>query len=218
MDLLSKLPMLDTKSEVDDDFGEAVAERARALQAAGPDEYPSGYYEHLAREQITEEREAEVKKERIKFHRLHVRNGPAKFRTTTNGQVRRARRRAAKREQKRAYKEQVRNHLSTRMLASVTAGQLRLAGVLPYVHERELDRVQQVRSTVWIVQRFGTENDEGDPSFLLDDVKQALLNALKFYGQAYRLGEQALPEGYVVPIYEIPDAGVVAAHEKGAIS
>lgn len=33
----------------------AVAERARALQAAGPDEYPTGYYEHLAREQLLEE-------------------------------------------------------------------------------------------------------------------------------------------------------------------
>lgn len=37
------------------EFEVAVKQRARDLQAAGPDEFPTGYYEHLAREQIIAE-------------------------------------------------------------------------------------------------------------------------------------------------------------------
>ena len=117
-----------------------------------------------------EEIAADLKRDRIKFHRESVRNGPVKWKSMTSGQVRRAQKRAAKRAQKNTYRAQVRNYLETRRLASVTAAKLRQAGALPYVHERELDRIQQVYATVWIVQRFGVEDDDGVVSFAKDDV------------------------------------------------
>lgn len=171
MDLLSKLPFLKGDPEVEDTRTD---------------------------EEIAEQ----AKKDRIKFHRESVRNGPVKFKTVTAGQERRAQKRALARQKKNNYRSQVRSYLETRRLASITAGKLREAGALPYVDVRwPVDRVQQVLATAWIVQRFGVEDEDGETSYALDDVVAALNAALKFYGQAYNFGEQALPEGYIVPLY-----------------
>lgn len=144
--------------------------------------------------------EAQDKKDRIKFHRANVRNGPTNFKTQTNGQVRRARHRALDRGTKNARRDQVRNYLETRKLSAVVRTHLRLAGVLPYTTFRgDLDRKQQVTSVVWLVRRF----TDGPTSFRRDDVLLALAAALKFYGQTIGDEDLQIPTDYTLPIYEI---------------
>lgn len=150
-------------------------------------------------EQIAED-EAQAKAERIKFHRIHVRNGPTNFKDQTNGQVKRARVRALARETKRARRIQVRNHRRTQQYAATVRGQLQLAGALPYLDGRALDPVRQVKAVAWLVQRFGAEEI---PNYRAEYVLNSLRSALGFYSKTVGLPGLALPEDYVLPIYEI---------------
>lgn len=153
--------------------------------------------------------DAELKAERIRFHREKVRNGPVNFKTPTTGQIRRAQRRDLDRRTRKARRGQVQNYFATQQLGAVVRAHLQAAGVLPYVHERPLDLQQQVVSAAWLIQRFGvpvmaedgvTETDE--MSFAYFDVLTALGAALKFYGQTIGRNDLQIPEGYEVPIYE----------------
>lgn len=150
-------------------------------------------------EHIAEVDEAQAKADRIAFHRTHVRNGPANFKTQTNGQAKRARVRALARETKKARRAQVRNYLQTQRLAATVRGQLQLAGVLPYADGRTPDPVRQVKAVVWIVQRFGPD----EVSFKSAAVIDALNSALKFYSQATGHLGLSIPVGYVLPIHEV---------------
>lgn len=152
----------------------------------------------LAPEPSEEVDEAQAKRDRIKFHRDHVRNGPVKFRKTTDGQIRRAQKRALKRSTQRARKAQVRGYFATQKLAASTRGQLQAAGLIPYVTSRQINPLAATKATVWLVQRFGTE----DTSFAYGDVVQALQRALKFYGQFAGLEGLEIPEGYTIAVYE----------------
>lgn len=167
--------------------------------------------------ELTEaDRLAEEKADRVAFHREHVRNGPVKFRHIADGAVRRANQRAIKRSTKRARRVQLKNYHETQRIAATVRGQLQLAGALPYVVERELDREQQVRSVVWLVVRFGTEKEDGTVSLAYDDVVAALNSALKFYGQAVGLPGLVLSEDYVVPVYEAEDDEAIEFAEATA--
>lgn len=169
MDILSKLPFLNSDTEPDD----------------------------------VEISEADAKADRIAFHRAHIRNGPANFKTSTSGQARRAQRRALDSRTRKGRRAQVDNYFETRRLASTVRANLQSAGVLPYVHGRDLDRQQQVVSAAWLVRHFGIENEEtGELSFAYFDVLTALGAALKFYGQSIGDDTLQVPEDYVLPIYE----------------
>ncbi len=52
--------MAQQQAEAIAEFREKVAERARTLQAEGPDEYPEGYYVDLAYQQILAEQDPEA--------------------------------------------------------------------------------------------------------------------------------------------------------------
>lgn len=130
--------------------------------------------------------EAELRAERIKFHRERVRNGPVKFTQFTAGQIRRAEARAAKRNVERNFKASVRNHFETQRAGAYLRPHLQTIGLLPFIdlHEAPLDK--QITSTAWIVQRYGVEvvNDgrgTGHASFRRGDVMDAIRNAVRFY-------------------------------------
>ena len=145
---------------------------------------------------------AEEKAARVKFHRDKVRCGPVKFRPPSNGQLRRERQRALDTMTKRARRKQVAEYLEIQKIGASTRGQLQLAGVLPFHAPRDLDLAQQVKSTIWVVERFGKEGEDGSMSYAHDDVLLALAAALEFYGKV--IGDETLqvPEGYVIPVYE----------------
>lgn len=144
-----------------------------------------------------------AKEARIKFHRTHVRNGPAKLKASSRGQEKRERVRALARDTRRARRIQAQNFLETRRLAHITRGQLQQAGVLPwYMSTTPIDPVKQVKSVVWLVQRFGIEEEDGSSSLKRNDVLAALNAALKFYGEAVGLPGLTVPDGYELPIYQ----------------
>lgn len=80
------------------------------------------------------------KRERVKFHRDHVRNGPAKTRRVTNGQVRRS----MLREQKTKLRKQNRNNRRDFMRAqhdlAILRGQLTCVGALGTRPNKHLQR------------------------------------------------------------------------------
>ena len=145
------------------------------------------------------ELELEAKKERIEFHRTHVRNGPTTFRHVTEGDARREQARAVRRQMKKARRSQLRSYHQTQRLAATVRGHLQLAGLIPFVVPQPLDPWQQARSAAWLVQHFS----EGPTSFAYDDVLASLSRALKFYGQAVGIPGLQVPADYVVPVYEL---------------
>lgn len=169
-----------------------------------------------------EEREAQAKKDRIKFHRESVRNGPVKFKSVTSGMIRRAQARDLARRTKKVRRTQVQNYVATQRFGASVRGHLQHAGILPFIN-REVDPQQQVISAAWLVQRFGVnvevdgvETDE--VSFAYHDVLNALSAALKFHGQVVGQPDLRVPDDYVVPIYEqgTAPAGIEALRSLGA--
>jgi hypothetical protein len=140
-------------------------------------------------EEIVEPTEEELKAERIEFHRAKVRNGPAKFSFMTNGQIRRARARDTKRQQKKAFRAEVRNYFEQQRLASMVRAHLQAAGYLAYIDGSEAPLVTQIGSTGWIVQRFGQEVEvdgvgTGHVSYRKAAVIDAFHRAADYYAKA----------------------------------
>lgn len=145
--------------------------------------------------------EAELKAERMKFHREQVRNGPVNFRHVTSGQVRRAQERAKAREMKRNFKREVSSYFERQRVAATVRGHLKIAGVIPFIDGHEAELHEQIVSTGWLLQRFGVEvkvdgTGTGRISFAAGDVIDGLRNALSFYNNATGSRYQ-FPEGYV---------------------
>ena len=143
----------------------------------------------------------EAKKERIDFHREKVRNGPVKFTSPTNGQIRRFEKRVAEGRTKKARRHQVRMHLLQTQEAAVLRGQLQMAGLVPYAGLHVIDPVKQVRATVWIIDRFGEDGEHGRKSFLEPDVRAALQSALNRYEALHGQPTSELDPDFVTPIY-----------------
>lgn len=158
-------------------------------------------------DEVVEPTEADLKAERIQFHREKVRNGPANFRSVTEGQIRRAKARAEKREAKRNFKREVRQHLNAMRFNATVRGQLAVAGVIPTALDYPIKR--QVDATVWIVRRFGVSVDRTDgpayASFKRADVLSALRAAVETYNEATGASYR-VPEGFEPAIYEVEDA------------
>lgn len=131
---------------------------------------------------------AEEKAERIRFHREKVRNGPINFTSFTNGQIRRAKTRAAARDQRKSYRADVKNYFERRSLAALVRAHLQTVGIIQFLDGREAPLRSQVASTIWLARRFGVEvvNDEGVGagyvSFRSGDLVDAMREAAKFYG------------------------------------
>lgn len=144
---------------------------------------------------------AEAKRERIEYHRLHVRNGPQRVRTISAGQQRRADVRSRKAQARKARDKQVKGYFQTQQTAATVRGHLQAAGVIAYA-DLEVDPFQQVVSTAWLIQRFGVQlaDDPTRMSFAQHDVRKGLESALDWYGQATET-EPVFPEDYVVPVY-----------------
>ena len=124
------------------------------------------------REPTAAEIAEDEKRERIEFHRRHVRNGPITSKSPTSGQVRRARvrhnRKQAKvrrRQQIRTWKADVREH-------AVLRGQLQAVGVLQYQHSASPYLPESMDHVVVAVgqeltRKFHVRDDEGNLSIEL---------------------------------------------------
>lgn len=153
-----------------------------------------------------EKTQEQAKADRIKFHRERVRNGPVKYNDPTTGQVRRARQRQQQAVSGRSRRMQILNHFETRRLAATVRGQLQASGTLPYKYGGVIHPVTQVKATVWLVQRFGVEAEDGSASLDRSDVENALTAALRFYGQVMNSPDLSLPDGFEPAIYAEVDA------------
>lgn len=156
--------------------------------------------------------EEELKKERIEFHRTKVRNGPAGFRSLSNGQIARARVRDMKRQQRKAFRAEVKDYFEKQRVAASIRAHLQGAGYLPYFDGHEPTLHQRIVSTGWIVQRFGTEvtvdgEGTGRVSFRKGDILDAFKNAAKFYTSATGAYIQA-PSDFT-PAFSTDEAGDV---------
>lgn len=133
-----------------------------------------------------EEIAAQEKRERIAFHREKVRNGPVSFKYQTAGQQRRAVERAKQREAKKGYRREVKNYFDRRQVAAILRPHLQAVGLIPFIDGHEAPLGDQITSTAWIVQRYGTEVavdgvGTGHVSFRHSDVLDALRSAARFY-------------------------------------
>lgn len=123
-----------------------------------------------------EEIEADEKRARIQWHRDHVRNGPAKFKTATTGQVRRAQARETKRKMKKARRKQVLNYFAQERFIATLRGNLQAAGVLDYVTDYKPSERQEARALNWLARTF-----EGDDlEARLKDAVQTYVKLTKF--------------------------------------
>lgn len=143
-----------------------------------------------APELTPEEQAAEDKKARIKWHRDNVRNGPVSFRSISAGQQRRALVRAQKREIDRNFKREVRSYFDRQRVAATLRPHLQTIGLIPFVDGHTATPHEQLVSTAWIAQRYGTElldeegRGTGNVSFADEDVLLAIQTATKFYATA----------------------------------
>lgn len=151
---------------------------------------------------------AAEKAERIQFHRESVRNGPANFRSITNGQIRRLQARSEARIARKERRDKVRRQLHADRFAATLRGQLAVAGVFPMSIEQSLKA--QVDATVWIVRRFGVsvERPEGGAyaSFKREDVLTALRSAVDFYNRATGAHFAKPGDDFEPALYEVEGA------------
>ena len=148
------------------------------------------------------EAEAEAKRRRIKFHRESVRNGPVKFKTVTNGQVRRMKARALKSHSRKVYRQQVRQYLANQREAAILRGQLQAAGVVSYaIPSRKLTPKAAHDAIVWIIERYASSDESGVVEVTQEVVVDALLAALNRFETLTGLpSSRALSPAYVLPV------------------
>lgn len=149
----------------------------------------------------------EAKKERIAFHRAKVRNGPVSFKEPTTGQRRRERERMVKGMQRKTRRRQVQLYFLTERENSILRGKLQAAGLAPYVFRSEPDRIEQVASVVWLVQRFGEVDPEtGRIDFSETSVRKSLQSALNRWESINGEPASQIDPEYVTPVYTVDAA------------
>ena len=144
-----------------------------------------------------EEQAAQEKADRIAFHRTQVRNGPVSFKYLSAGQQRRAAERAQKSAIRKNFKREVKNYHERQRVAAILRPHLQALGLVPTATGRTFTEHEQMVSTGWIVQRYGTELEDGTMSFRLEDVILAVKTAGQFYESAtgFRI---AIPADFAV--------------------
>lgn len=129
-----------------------------------------------------EKTEEELKAERIKFHRQSVRNGPVKFRTLTNGQVRRMQKRDLLNQQKKSHRQARSNHWQGRQEAARLRAFLQGAGVVPYVTGINPSDETRDKAYRWLIGNYADEIETDDDGIITTQtVENALYNAWKRY-------------------------------------
>lgn len=83
-------------------------------------------------------------------------NGPVKYKTMTNGQVRRMQARNQRKGQMDAYKEQRRNYLSREAERATLRGMLQSLGYVEYVVEQHPDAGRVARAQKWAKEKYGS--------------------------------------------------------------
>lgn len=135
-------------------------------------------------EELSEE---ELKKQRIKFHRDHVRNGPRFGRgkkgplpimgTVTPGMQRRANQRAQDARGRKVNRRYRRSWMENQAHVATLRGHLTILGVLECKREGlTFTEVQQKNSLTWIVEKYGERDEEGGlifSDFLVSDAVTA---------------------------------------------
>lgn len=145
--------------------------------------------------------DAEAKSERARFHREKVRNGPSAFRSLSNGQIRRAQKRAEATRARKTRSRQIRSYLAQQREAAAIRGNLQAAGVLPYHGAVEvIERPAAAHAgIVWIVQHFA-EAPEGETIEVTREVVVQSLTAALNRWQAI----VGIPVTPLSPAYQLP--------------
>ena len=148
-----------------------------------------------------EEAEAQAKRDRIAFHRDHVRNGPAKFKQMTTGQERRARHRSLDSMTRKGRRRQIRQYHADMREAATLRGHLQAAGVVRYASEFHAPDFAIMRSIIWIVRHFA----EGDENGRIEVTHEVVIDAIEKAWQRWcRLtGQPVVP---LSPAYRLPVA------------
>jgi hypothetical protein len=148
--------------------------------------------------------ELESKRDRIKFHREKVRNGPVKFREPSSGQVRRFQARSLKSMQRKGYRRQVKGHLAAQREGMILRGMLQSTGVLDYVLPISHLRPEAALAGItWIVERFADDraaDENGRIEVTEDVVRQSLQSALNRWQAIVGLPPTELSDDYVLPV------------------
>lgn len=132
-----------------------------------------------------EEQAAAEKADRIAFHRAKVRNGPVRFTTLTNGQLRRAQKRSEATAQRKNFKAQKRAFFAAQYEASVLRAHLQRLGVVEYATPVISTPTKIEGSIAWIFANFHS----GATTFSEDQLQVALQKAYDRY--AYLTGQPA---------------------------
>lgn len=146
----------------------------------------------------------EARKQRIQFHRDHVRNGPSNFKVVTNGQQKRAHVRALNRRTRKARRAQVRQHFANLQEAAILRGHLQSVGIAPYaLVSTKLEPQRALDSVIWIVQRFADDNlvnETGQVEVTEAVVRQSLTSCLNRWQHLVGLPPTELSPAYALPV------------------
>lgn len=157
-------------------------------------------------EEVAEVDEAQAKKDRIAFHRDHVRNGPTNFKHVTGGQVKRAKVRALARETKKARRAAIRQYHADQREGATLRGHLQAAGVLPYFGDHTATGAQALASVEWIIARYAPAPADGSGVVEVNSkvVVDSLTAALNRWQVIVGYPQTKLSPSYVLPV-ALPD-------------
>lgn len=147
--------------------------------------------------------EEDLKAERIKFHRLSVRNGPVKMSGPTSGQIRRERVRALARQTKRARRNQISSHFAALREIAVLRAHLQSAGILAYSTDYRPAGGDVLAAITWIIARFADDkvaDEQGRVTITEAVVRESLQAALNRYQHLTRQEQTPLSPAYVLPV------------------
>lgn len=146
-------------------------------------------FNHLHRDAADSESlsDEELKKQRIQFHRDHVRNGPAKFRSITPGMQRRAAARAQEAATRKTNRRYRRAWMAQQADLATLRGHLTILGIIECpAGGTPITALNQQESLVWVVRKYGERDDEGRIVEGEDMVDKAVANAREAFVQATR--------------------------------
>lgn len=140
--------------------------------------------------------EKREKRERIKFHRERVRNGPVKFSFLTSGQVRRIKRRDLEAQTKKSRRKQVDRYFAERQEAMRLRGLLQAAGVLSYHAPARRASSRAAREAIIVLfERFARQEEVTH-----NEVVASLERALQRYQRLMQEEVTPLSPSYRLPV------------------
>lgn len=141
--------------------------------------------EEVPFEELSKEEQAEVlaeeKKQRVKFHRDSVRNGPVKWSHVTTGQQRRRAARDKAALQRKANKRHRRDFFRGQLHLATLRGQLQAIGAVSYATDYKPSVKQRIAAGQWLLGAFGERDSEGGLVLHDDALKDAVAAARETY-------------------------------------